>query len=166
MKNDVKQPIRYRISLLLIGLLWVGCGSSSGPDESADTPIDSGEPDIVEVSDTCSTETCSPCPEICDGDTPVCDEASQLCKEGDVWFADCVGAPTSMKESCGTCGCSEGACTPSQQAGVICHEGDAFWTDCDGNITTKKDECGICGCTEGGCEFSDQAAAICDDGDA
>jgi hypothetical protein len=76
--------------------------------------------------------------------------AAQVCSNNDVYWKDCNGSTTTLKQDCGACGCSGTSCFVNNQASTICQAGNVYWKDCNGNTTTLKQSC-TCGCSGGAC---------------
>ena len=100
-------------------------------------------------------------PYTCSGGTCVCSSTyGTTCYNGNVYWKDCHGNPTSQKESC-PCGCSGNTCLNNSQHSYKCVNGDVYWQDCYGKTTSKKEECSNCSCNGNTCVVTDNYSYTC-----
>ncbi|MBM4394664.1 MAG: putative metal-binding motif-containing protein [Deltaproteobacteria bacterium] len=129
----------------------------NGKDDDCDGAVDDG---FGGQGQPCCQGACNS-PFTCSGGTCTCSATvGTTCWSGNLWWTDCQGNRTSIKESC-PCGCSGTSCSNNSQYTSACSGGDVWWKDCYGNTTAKKEECVNCTCSGNTCVANDKYSYTC-----
>jgi hypothetical protein len=98
--------------------------------------------------------------------TAPCDQkASYKCYQNDVWYYDCNGGRTTLKDDCSsgeTCNVNkcEGICQSHDT--VKCYDNDAYYYDSCGSKEELKEDCGANSCDNGICKQCIGSEKVCE----